>query len=79
MSFANQNEREFWKHCFLNCVIHMDPLCGHFVEPCSDFKCIGVDIVDYGLSFPRLLVVIIVIILILCLLDFVVHMMCYYC
>jgi hypothetical protein len=50
----------------LNCVIHRDPFCGHFVEPCSDLKCTGVNIVDHSLSIPRLLVVIIVMVVECC-------------
>jgi len=62
-----------------NGVIHRDPFSVHFVEPCSDFKCIGVDIVGHRLFFHRLLVVIIVIILMSCLLDSVVHKLFNYC
>ena len=59
-----------------NSVIHKDPFCGHFMEPYSDLKCTGANIVDHILAIPRLLVVIIVM---LCLLDSVVHKTCYYC
>jgi hypothetical protein len=63
----------------LNYVIHKDLFRGHLVGPCGNLKCIGGYIMDHGLYFPQLLVVVIVIIMVMCLLDSVVRKLCYYC